>query len=164
MATTDAPKKSQFAIQRIFLKDASLESPQTPAVFKEKDWDPKLDVEMNTKTAALEEGLHEVVLDITVTAKINDKTAFLVQVQQAGVFVVHGVSGDALERTLGSFCPNILYPYAREAVTDLIQRGGFPPVYLAPVNFDAMFEQYKRREAKASETAEEAKPELTEVQ
>ncbi len=164
MATHDNPKKSQFAIQRVFLKDASLESPQSPNIFKEKEWEPKLDVEMNTKTAALEDGLHEVVLDITVTAQINEKTAFLVEVHQAGVFFIHGVSGEALQRTLGSLCPNILYPYARECVTDLIQRGGFPPVYLAPVNFDAMYEQYKRRESEKTEEKSELTPELTEVQ
>lgn len=151
--TEENKQNLQFVIQRIYLKDASLESPLTPKVFLEKDWNPEIDVELNTKSVKLEDGVHEVVLMTTVSAKQGDETAFLAEVHQAGVFILKGLEGEGLHRALGSFCPNILFPYAREVVTDLVQRGGFPPLYLAPVNFDALYEQHRRKteEAKGDE-------------
>lgn len=130
----------QFAIQRIYVKDLSLECPNSPSIFLEQ-WQPELHMDLNTKTAALSEGNHEVELTVTVTVKMKDKTVFLVEVKQAGIFTMIDFPADQIRPMLGSFCPNILYPYAREAVTDAVTRAGFPQLYLTPVNFDAIYQQ-----------------------
>lgn len=136
-----ADEQQQFAMQRIYTKDLSFESPSTPDVFK-KQWQPKVNVDLNTKSDKVDEqGNFEVVLSITITAKIDDDTAFLVEVQQAGIFLVTGFEGEDLRRILGTAAPNILFPYARETIDGLCVKGGFPPVMLAPVNFDALYQQ-----------------------
>lgn len=131
----------QFEIQRIFVKDISFESPNTPHTFVE-EWKPEVNLNLETKSNKVQENLHEVVLSITATVTTSKKTAFLIEVHQAGVFMINGFPNDQLHQMLGSFCPNILFPYAREAISDIVVRGGFPQLILAPVNFDALYAQH----------------------
>ena len=133
--------QQQFALQRIYTKDVSFESPGSPNIFR-KQWQPKINVDLNTKSDAVDEqGNFEVVLTITLTAKVEEETAFLVEVQQAGIFSISGIEGENLRMVLGTAAPNILFPYAREHIDALCVKGGFPPVMLAPVNFDALYQQ-----------------------
>jgi len=139
-AAEQAPEQ-QFVMQRIYTKDISFESPATPGVFR-KQWQPKINIDLNTKSDKIDEdNNYEVVLTITVTAKVDDETAFLVEVQQSGIFFVKGFEGDVLRRLLGTTAPNILFPYARESIDTLVVKGGFPALMLAPVNFDALYQQ-----------------------
>ncbi len=133
-----------FEIQKLYLKDVSFEAPNSPLVFTQ-DWQPDTNVQITTGARNLEEGAHEVVLNITITAKSGDKTAYLVEVQQAGIFAVRGFAHEQLGHLLGSYCPNILFPFAREAVAELINKGGFPSFLLAPVNFDALYAQHQQK-------------------
>src|SRR6202044_1217210 len=133
----------QFAIQRIYVKDISLEVPNSPKIFLQ-NWEPELNMEVSTKADPLEANTYEVVLSITVTVKIKESTAFLVEIKQAGIFMLQNFAEEHLRPMLGAFCPNILYPYARSNVTDLVVRAGFPQLYLAPVSFDAIYEQHER--------------------
>lgn len=136
----------QFSIQRVYLRDLSFESPNAPAVFTQ-EWKPDVNLDLDTRSSKLGDNTYEVVLSVTVTAKLGDKTAFLVEAQQAGLFVIANLDEKALTHALGSMCPNILFPYAREAVSNLVNRGTFPALNLAPVNFDAMFAQYMQQVA-----------------
>jgi preprotein translocase subunit SecB len=146
-AASQEPAQQQFAMQRIYNKDISFESPSTPTVFK-KQWQPKVNVDLNTRSNAIdEEGNFEVVLTITLTAKMDDETALLVEVQQAGVFFITGFEGEQLRRILGTTAPTILFPYARENIDSLVVKGGFPPIMLAPVNFDGLYEQALAQQA-----------------
>ncbi len=139
-ASTEQPQQ-QFAMQRIYTKDLSFESPATPGIFR-KQWQPAINVDLNTKSNRVDDsGNYEVVLTVTVTAKMDDETAFLVEVQQAGVFMITGIEGENLRRILGTAAPNILFPYARENIDSLCVKGGFPALMLAPVNFDALYQQ-----------------------
>ena len=130
----------QFAIQKVYMKDMSFETPNSPSIFTQ-EWKPEINLQLNSDAKPINEGVFEVVMSLTVTAKLGDKTAYLVEVQQAGIFTVSGFDEQQQGGMLGAFCPNVLYPFAREAVADLIGKGGFPPVYLAPVNFDALYAQ-----------------------
>jgi preprotein translocase subunit SecB len=151
---TMADEQQQFAMQRIYTKDLSFESPSTPDVFK-KQWQPKVNVDLNTKSDKIDDqGNFEVVLSITITAKVDEDTAFLVEVQQAGIFLVSGFEGEDLRRILGTAAPNILFPYARETIDGLCVKGGFPPVMLAPVNFDALYQQALAQAAQQGEGGE----------
>ncbi len=132
--------QKQFSIQKIYVKDMSFETPNSPAIFTQ-DWKPEINLELNSLGRKLADGVHEVVLSLTVTAKLGDTTAYLVEVKQAGIFTVQGFDEPELAPMLGAFCPGTLYPYARETVTDLVARGGFPQLVLAPINFDAMYAQ-----------------------
>jgi preprotein translocase subunit SecB len=134
-----APQQ-QFVMQRVYIKDVSFESPTTPGVFKQ-EWKPQMNVDLNTKSSGLGGDDYEVVLTITITAKLDDETAFLVEVQQAGIFLIQGIEGDDLRRILATVCPNMLFPYAREAIDGLVTKATFPALMLAPVNFDALFLQ-----------------------
>jgi preprotein translocase subunit SecB len=148
--------QQQFAMQRIYSKDVSFESPATPNVFK-KPWQPKINVDLNTRSNPVDaEGNFEVVLSITLTAKMEEETAFLVEVQQAGIFFIKGFTDDQLRRVLGTAAPNILFPYARETIDALVVKGGFPAIMLAPVNFDALFEQALQQQAQQAQQAEPA--------
>jgi preprotein translocase subunit SecB len=151
-ATPEA-NATEFNIQRIYTKDISYESPNTPQLFREP-WQPNVDVELNVNTVNLGEDNYEVKLSITTTVKCQDKMAFLAEVHQAGIFKIQGFPGPQLHRMLGSYCPNILFPYVREAISDLVVRGGFPPLYLTPINFDVLYEQQlqKQQESKTAET------------
>lgn len=140
-------KQPQFEIQRIFVKDLSFEAPNTPHTFVE-DWKPEVSLNLETKSNRVQDNLHEVVLSITATVTSNKKTAFLIEVHQGGVFNISNFPNDQLQQMLGSFCPNILFPYAREVVSDIVVRGGFPQLILAPVNFDALYAQHLEQQQK----------------
>lgn len=144
-----AGDQPEFGIQRLYIKDLSFESPKSPDVFLE-EWQPELDMDIGTKTNALGDDMHEVVLTITVTVKMKKDVIFITEVQQAGIFSIKNFPEDQLKPMLGSFCPNVLYPYAREVVTDVVVKAGFPQLYLAPVNFDALYQQHEQ-EAAANE-------------
>ena len=133
----------KFAIQRVYVKDISFESPGAPETFRIQG-KPSVNLDLNTKNQSLEDGLWEVVLTLTITAKAEDeRTLYLAEVQQAGIFEIAGLEGEMTEQTLASLCPSILFPYARENIDSLITKGTFPPLMLAPVNFDALYEQAK---------------------
>src|SRR5256885_6017400 len=131
-----------FGLEKVYIKDLSYEAPGAPAVFLEGE-SPEIGVQLTLAHGALDAqpGYHEVVLTVQVNAKRGDKAMFLVEVQQCGVFRVQGVSGEALERTLEIACPYMLLPFAREAISDLIGKGGFPQLLINPINFDALYEQ-----------------------
>ena len=139
--STPDREEQQFVMQRIYTKDVSFESPDSPEVFL-KTWQPKINVDLNTKSNLVDDNdNYEVILSITVTAEIEEKSAFLVEVQQAGIFLAKGLEGDQLRGVLGTVAPTILFPYARESIDALCIKGGFPPVMLAPVNFEALYQQ-----------------------
>ncbi|MBU6953858.1 protein-export chaperone SecB [Hahella sp. HN01] len=153
----EAPKQPVFALQRIYLKDLSFESPNSPAVFQ-SEWKPQVNMDLNTENKKVSDNQWEVVLTLTITSKLADKTAFVIEVQQAGVFMIDGLSPQQLAQTLGAFCPNILFPYARETIDMLAVKGSFPALMLQPVNFDAIYaEAVKRQQAQQAAPAEEAK-------
>lgn len=141
MQSTSDIQTPHFEIQRIFVKDMSFEAPNTPHTFTE-EWKPEVSLNLETKSNKIQENMHEVVLSITATVNTSNKTAFLIEVHQAGVFMIKGFANEQLHQMLGSFCPNILFPYAREVVSDTVVRGGFPQLILAPVNFDALYAQH----------------------
>lgn len=136
--------QSQFSIQRIYAKDISFESPKSPELFRTK-WQPEVGLDLNSRHTQIDENVYEVELALTVTAKNGTETAFVAEVHQAGIFVITNLDEAQLAHTLGAFCPNILFPYAREAVDSLVGRGSFPPVMLSPVNFDALYAQSQQR-------------------
>ncbi len=148
-------EEQQFAIHRIYLKDVSFETPNSPDIFNE-ELKPEISIQINSSVKQLDPGLFEVVLVITVTAKQGDKTGFLVEIQQAGIFVISGFDEPQAKSLLGSYCPNTLFSFAREAISDLVTKGGFPQLLLAPINFDALYEQQVAN-ANAPETASETK-------
>lgn len=146
--------QQQFVMQRIYTKDLSFESPATPEVFK-KQWQPKVNVDLNTKSNRIdEEGNFEVVLTVTITATVEEETAFLIEVQQAGIFFIQGFAEQDLRRVLGTAAPNILFPYARETIDTVCNKGAFPAVMLAPVNFDALYQQALTQSEGAGATTE----------
>jgi preprotein translocase subunit SecB len=140
MAEEQQLPEKQFSIQKIYTKDLSFETPSSPKIFTEK-WEPTVDLNLSSQIQALESSLFEVALTITITVKSIDTIAYLVEVSQAGIFTLSGFTEEEMGPMLGSFCPNILFPYAREAVSDLVAKGGFPQLLLAPVNFDALYAQ-----------------------
>lgn len=146
--------ENQFSIQKLYVKDVSFESPSTPEVFSFSSWEPKIELNLNNNNKQVSDGIFEVVLSVTATVKIEDKTAFLVEVHQAGVFQIAGFNEQDTKYILGSQCMNILFPYAREAVSDLTNRGGFPPLLLSPVNFDALYAQAVQQQKEQGDNAE----------
>jgi preprotein translocase subunit SecB len=155
MAEEKEQAEKRLSIGKIYLKDFSFESPQAPGVFRQADWKPQTDLNLRSSHTALEENHHEVVLTVTVEAKADDKTFFLLELQQAGLFEVSGYDGDEFGAIVGSFCPNVLFPFARETVSSLVQKGGFPEFVLQPINFDALYMQSKQQQAeKQAEQAE----------
>lgn len=149
-AATDQAGKPHFGLQRIYLKDMSFESPMAPLVFQEK-WAPQVKMDVNTEAKKIQDNIYEVVLSITVTVSSNDKTIYLAEVQQAGVFSISGLEEAPLRHTIGAFCPNMLFPYARETIDNLATRGGFPALHLAPINFDAVFAEAMKNGQKPKE-------------
>jgi preprotein translocase subunit SecB len=141
-----------FAIQKIYVKDLSFEAPNSPQCFTE-EWNPEVNLDLNTSAQGVAENNFEVLLSITVTVSNKDKNAYLVEVQQAGIFHLEDFPDNMLRGMLGSFCPNILFPYAREAVSDAVTRGGFPQLLLNPINFDALYEQHLQQQAQQADTA-----------
>jgi preprotein translocase subunit SecB len=134
------PNAPDLTLQNIYIKDASFEAPNGPNI-QVAEWNPQFGMNMNTSGTTLAENIHEVVLTITLEAKVSDRVAYLVEIKQAGVFSIRGYEGEEARRIIGSFCPTVLFPYARQAVSDLILRGGFPPFLLPPVNFDSLYLQ-----------------------
>ena len=137
----DQPTGPQFALQRIYLKDSSFESPRSPAVFQSQ-WQPTINFDIKTKSDKIQESVYEVVLMLTVEAKLEDQAAFLVEVHQAGIFTARDFDEQQLEALLATVCPNILFPYAREVIDSLVTKGSFPQMLLTPVNFDALYAQH----------------------
>ena len=136
----------QFSLQLIYVRDLSFEAPKSPAIFRQA-WEPSVGLDLNTRLKALEGDFHEVVLTLSVTVKNgeNEEVAFIAEVQQAGIFLIKNLDAASMSHTLGAFCPNILFPYAREALDSLVTRGSFPALMLAPVNFDALYAQELQR-------------------
>jgi preprotein translocase subunit SecB len=154
MAEQEQANQKQLAISKIYVKDFSFESPQSPDIFKGGDWKPQTNLNLRSAHNKIEGNAHEVVLTITVEAKDGDKTLFLVELQQAGIFEIAGYEGDELGAIVGSFCPNILFPYARETIASTIQKGGFPEFVLQPINFDALYLQAKQQAAQQGAATE----------
>lgn len=148
-------KQRLILLQKIYIKDLSFESPNSPDVFTGGQWSPKTDLNLRSSHSAVRDDIHEVILTITVNAKHEDKTLFLVEVQQAGLFQIAGYSKEEFEAIVGTFCPNTLFPYAREAVAGIVAKGGFPEFLLQPINFDALYaESRKQAQAQAEAQAE----------
>ncbi len=148
--TQEQSAQPHFSVQRLYLKDASYEAPGAPAIFT-KDWTPEVGLDLNTRTTKANDDFYEVVLTLTVTAKTGGETAFLIEIQQAGLFKIQNIEGQQLQHTLGAFCPTILFPYAREAVDNMANKGSFPPLMLAPVNFEALFAEQMQKQQQAAE-------------
>ena len=142
-AGQQAQQGPQFALQRIYLKDCSFESPRSPSVFQSQ-WQPKINFDIKTRSNKVQDDFYEVVLILTAEAKLEDQPGFLVEVHQAGIFTVKDFEQTQLEQLLATVCPNILYPYAREAIDTLVTKGSFPALMLAPINFDALYAQQKQ--------------------
>ncbi len=138
-------QQAALSIERIYLKDLSLEIPNAPQVYAERE-SPQVDVNLHNEARALDAGLYEVVLTATVTAKLKDKTAFLVEVAQAGIFRIHNVAQPELDAVLGVTCGNILFPYLRETISNTVVRGGFPPFWLNHLSFDALYQQQRQKQ------------------
>jgi preprotein translocase subunit SecB len=148
----------QFSIQKLYLKDASFESPDTPNSFRFTKWEPKIDLNLTNTQAHIEGDVFEAVLCVTATIKLEEKTAFLIEVHFAGLFSISGFDEIEQKYLLGSQTMNVLFPYVREVVSDMTVRGGFPPLILAPVNFDALYQQHlKQQDLSPQETETEAK-------
>tara|TARA_B100000780_G_C20842607_1_gene334866 strand:+ start:83 stop:625 length:543 start_codon:yes stop_codon:yes gene_type:complete len=142
----EQPAGPQFALQRIFLKDSSFESPRSPLIFQAQ-WSPKINFDIKTRSSKVQDDVYEVVLILTAEAQIEEKAAFVVEVHQAGIFTAKDFDDLQLEQVLATVCPNILFPYAREAVDSLVIKGSFPALMLAPINFDALYAQQKQNQA-----------------
>jgi len=134
------PNAQELVLQNVYIKDASFEAPTGPNI-PVTEWNPQFGLNMNTSAAVVADNVHEIVLTITLEAKVGERVAYLVEVKQAGTFMIRNYPMDDARRIVGGFCPGVLFPYARQAVSDLILRGGFPPFLLPPVNFDALFQQ-----------------------
>jgi len=153
MTESSAPQK-QFAIQKLYLKDASFESPDAPQSFNFTRWDPKIDLNMTNTHAQVDGDVYEAVLCITATIKLEDKTAFLIEVHFAGLFAISGFDEAEKKYLLGSQCMTALFPYAREVISDMTIRGGFPPLILSPVNFDGLYQQHLQQQQEKQDDGE----------
>jgi preprotein translocase subunit SecB len=145
-AGADAAPQAQFTVEKIYVKDVSFEAPNAPQIFQEQG-QPQLTMNLNQKVAQLSDAMFEVVLGITLTCTLGDKTVYLVEVEQAGIFGLAGFDQRALDVMLGTHCPNVLFPYVRQAISELITTGGFPPFSLQPINFDGLYAEGLRRRA-----------------
>ena len=152
--TEKAAPENHFSIQKLYVKDISFESPDTPSVFTFNNWDPKIELNMTNSNKMISDGVYEVILSVTSTVKNNDKTAFLVEVQQGGIFNIAGFNEHDMKYILGSQCMNILFPYVREVISDLSCRGGFPPLLLSPVNFDALYAQAVQKQQESAKVSD----------
>ena len=141
-----------FQIQRVYLKDMSLEQPNSPGILLEQE-QPTVDIQLGVEATPVADGLYEVAVTATVQTKIKDKTVFLVEAKQAGIFEIRHIPEDQMGPIMGIACPQIVYPYLRGNVADLIQRAGFPPVHLSEINFQAMYEQQRAQAAASADAA-----------
>lgn len=164
MSETAASEQQQplFNIEKLYVKDLSLESPNAPSIFLERE-NPKIDLQLNTQSTIVEEGLYEVTVTVTVTAKLpeKDKVMFLIEAKQAGIFQVRNLPPDELESVLAIICPNILYPYLREVVSNMAIHAGFTPVLLNPINFEALYQQQKQQQQKQQQQQAQAQAATT---
>jgi preprotein translocase subunit SecB len=147
-----------FALQRIYVKDISFESPNSPMIFQ-KQWKPEVKMDLNTKNASLGDNHYEVVVSATFTVSVEGMTAYIVEVQQAGIFTLTGMEGMQLAQAVNAFCPNLLFPYLRETIDSVVVKGSYPAMMIAPVNFDALFAQTvmeKQKEAAAAAEQQES--------
>jgi preprotein translocase subunit SecB len=159
MSEAQQPQAATFQIEKVYVKDVSLEIPNAPHIFAQQA-QPQLEVRLDTAAAPFSEGYFEASVSATVTAKVGDKTIFLAEAVQAGIFQVRNIQPDDLKPLLGIACPTILFPYLRETISDLVIRGGFPPVLLAPVSFEALYMQRVQQEQAGAPGAAEPKIEL----
>ena len=155
--TQPTENREQFGLQKLYVKDVSFETPNSPQVFQEQ-WQPKVNMDVSNSASIISENLYEVVLAVTVTVKFDDKTVYLAEIHQAGIFHLSGFEREALNHMLATSCPNILFPFAREFIADLVMRGGFPQLLLAPMNFEALYLQHLQQAAKETKTADGAAP------
>mgnify|MGYP002777407492 CR=1 FL=1 len=139
-----ADQGPQLQVQKIYVKDASFEAPTAPHIFQEQG-QQRIELNLNQKAQQLAPSVYEIVLTVTVTCKVGEKTAFLVEVQQAGIFGLSGFDAQQLDLVIGTYCPNIIFPYARHAISTLIEQGGFPPFLLQPINFEQIYAENLRR-------------------
>ena len=151
MSETTTPSSPLFNIEKLYVKDLSLEIPHAPQIFLERE-QPQMDMQLNTDFSAVDEGIYDVTVMATVTAKLKDKTMFLIEAKQAGIFQLRNMPQDELDMMLGVVCPNIIYPYLREVVSDVAVRAGFAPVLLNPINFEALYQQRKQQQPEAAST------------
>lgn len=157
MSEQQAEQQAEFSIEKLYVKDLSLEVPNAPKIFLEQEA-PSIEVQIQNTASTIDDGLYEVVLTATITAKKEDKTYFLVEAAQAGIFRIANVPAEALEPILGIACPNILFPYVREVVSDAVNRAGFPAVILVPVNFEAVYQQRQAQMAAQAHNGADATP------
>jgi len=148
---SDAQNQPVFSIEKLYVKDISLEIPNAPQVFLEREA-PQVDIQLHHESTNIDEGVFQTVLTVTVTAKVKEKTLFLAEVGQAGIFVIRNIPAADVDPILGIACPNILYPYVREVVSDVVGRAGFPPVVLSPVNFEGLYQAQKQAQAEQQST------------
>jgi len=155
------PQNNQpvFSIEKVYVKDLSLEIPNAPQAFLEREA-PSVDIQLHHNSTSVEEGVYQTILTVTVTAKVAERTLFLVEAAQAGIFVLRNIPPNDIEMVLGVACPNILFPYAREVVSDVVVRAGFPPVVLNPVNFEALY-QAQRDQAQQPATPQIITPSIS---
>ena len=149
MAEEQQQTRPELAIQSVYTKDLSFESPNPPHTFKE-EWKPEVKLDLQTTTSTLQENVYEVVLHTTVTVTSTKNTAYIAEVKQAGIFLIKNFPEDQMGAVLGSLCPSIIYPYARQRVADVVLNGGFPQLNLAPINFDALYAQQQQQQTKAA--------------
>ena len=148
-----AANERRVAIHKIYLKDFSFESPRGPEVFTSGDWNPKTNLNLRSSHAPAPGDLHEVVLTITVEAKHEEKTLFLIELHQAGLFQIEGYAKEEFDAVVGSFCPGTLFPYAREAIAGIVSKGGFPEFLLQPINFDVLYAESRKQAAAQQQQA-----------
>lgn len=148
---TPPQNQAQLSLQKVYIKDASFEVPTAPQIFQEMG-QPQIQLNLSQKVGTIGENTFEVILGITVTCTMGEKTAYLAEIQQAGIFGLVGFDNANRDTVLATYCPNVLFPYARQAVSDLVQNGGFPPFLLQPINFEALYAEQQRRQQESAET------------
>ena len=149
-ADNAAPAGAQFTVEKIYVKDVSFEAPNAPQVFNESG-QPQLNMNLNQKVGRLDGDMFEVILGVTLTCTLNERTVYLAEVEQAGIFGLAGFDDRTLDMMLGTYCPNVLFPYVRQSISDLITSGGFPPFYMQPINFEALYAEGLRRRSEQSQ-------------
>jgi len=152
-ANGQAQGQAQLSLQKIYTKDVSFEAPGAPQIFQGTTSQPNVELNLSQRVTQLGEAAFEVVLSVTATCKIDEKTAYLAEVHQAGIFGLSGFDASGRDAVLATYCPNVLFPYARQVVSDLVQNGGFPPFFLQPINFDALYADQQRRRMEAGQGA-----------
>jgi len=152
-ANGQAQGQAQLSLQKIYTKDVSFEAPGAPQIFQGTNSQPNVELNLSQRVTQLGEAAFEVVLSVTATCKIDEKTAYLAEVHQAGIFGLSGFDASGRDAVLATYCPNVLFPYARQVVSDLVQNGGFPPFFLQPINFDALYADQQRRRMETGQGA-----------